>query len=389
MGNVDRTSVFELVNRITDYSVVYSALGLDYMVQNPKKHYPCPKANYGGNGSKSTKFRLHKHYQTNGYCIHNDINDGRYLDIIGFTEWFLDIDNVSAAKKVLECAGVHYEDDGHGVGNFTIPKPDPEVLRRQQEKLFNDGQFAIKMIAKTWSESVSVREPEAEQVIQAYFAKRGVPDVELPETIRFHPRLLYPKGKRAEGNKESHAFYPGLLIPMIDEHGRRVTFHRMWFMPDGNMIDEPQRKMLMMAPWQFSQGSYLEYDNPLQWTDENGVNWACIAVGEGVETMEAVKAGTGLYVQPMYNSTLLAGYQPPTIAGVKKENFLVIIFGDKDRSNGGQNAMKQLKERLGRQGYLVEHYLPTIDVPSEKSSVDFLDQWNALGAAGFPAHLAM
>ena len=286
---------------------MYSALGLDYMVQSPKRHYPCPKACPGGKGSKSTKFRLHKHFQINGYCVHNDVNDGRYMDIIGFTEWYLDLDNVSAAKKVLECVGVQTGETKERVGSKSIPEPDPSVLQRQQEKILNEGMYAIKLIAKTWSESISVREPEAQQLIQAYFAKRGIPDVELPETVRFHPHLLYPKSKRAEAKQNEHAFYPAILIPMVDECGQRVTFHRMWFASDGSMLDEPQRKMLMMAPWRFTQGSYLEYDLPLCWTDENDVSWACIAVGEGVETMEAVRAATGLNVQPMYKSTLLAG----------------------------------------------------------------------------------
>ena len=51
--------------------------------------------------------------------------------------------------------------------------------------------------------------------------------------------------------------------------------------------------------------------------------------------------------------------------------------------------MEQLKSRLELEGYTVEGYLPSIEIPSGKTSVDFLDQWNALGAAGFPAHLTL
>ncbi|MDN5863355.1 MAG: hypothetical protein L0H19_07895, partial [Salinisphaera sp.] len=51
----------------------------------------------------------------------------------------------------------------------------------------------------------------------------------------------------------------------------------------------------------------------------------------------------------------------------------------------GKKAGQVLCERLWSERKTAGGYMPSLPIPEGKSSVDWLDVWNQLGVAGFPA----
>lgn len=386
-------SVFELVKEIGDYSSIYAALGCGHIVGSVKEKamHPCPKT---GNPAdkKSTKFRLHKDFDINGKCIHNDVNEGHYMGVIDYVMWMYDESPLEAAMRICDEAGLEYR---RGTGSrppqnkTPIKTVTPEEIAARNAKVVETGKRNLALVDRVWSESVSITDPRALSLLDKYLVHRGLPEGHvnrLPKNIRVSFNLMYPGAFREE-NKP--AWYAGCLIPMLDARGKRVSFHRHYFEKNsGHKVNEEKRKLLMNLPWSLEPGSKLEYDQPKVFTDE-GVKCAVIGVGEGFETMEAVRAGTNMPVQPMYSSSLLQGYQPPVIEGVNNEDFFIFIFADRDRKEGGEKAAKILAQRLTEQGFTVDILLPPIAIPSGKKSVDWLDAYNELDKEAFPSDVRL
>lgn len=399
MGNMidESKDVFKLVNSIADYTQIYARLGCGHIINNTNKLYrqwPCPKNDTSGT-SESTKFRLHKDFVTNGRCIHNDVNNGQYMGIIEYTMWMYNLGEIDAAMEVLDAAGIPYEDlrksssrPRVNKGVSPVPVLTPEVIAQRKEKDFAKGKRAIELIAKVWSEGVSLSEDRAVELLDKYMQERGLPvghAAKMPKHLRVNFNLMYPKYYR---ESEQPAWYAGLMVPMCDANGKRCNFHRHYFQKNsGKIIPEGNRKLMMESPWSLEPGSFLEYDAPVVFEGDNGESFAIIQVGEGLETMEAVRAATDLPVQPMFSDYFLKNYQPPAIEGVKPENFFIEIYEDKDNSGAGTRACNELVNRLTKLGFRCRKHVPPMEIPQGKKGVDWLDVWNELGVKAFHEEL--
>jgi len=394
----DSNEVFKLVNSIADYTQVYARLGCGHIVNaggnKVKRSWPCPKECPSGE-SKSTKFRLHKDFHINGKCIHNDVNNGHYMGIIDYVRWMYRLDAIDAAMEVLDAAGIHYVDLRKGSSrprmnsNATpVPTLSPEVVAKRKRKHYENGEKAIKRISKMWSEAVPISDPNAQVLLDKYMQSRGLPvghAAKMPKHLRVHFNLSYPSYLRDDDQK---VWYAGLLIPMKDETGKRCTIHRHYFQKDtGERIPEDKKKLMMEGPWSPAPGSYLEYEEPLSYMLEDQTKVAIVQVGEGMETMEAVRAATNVPVQPMFSDHYLSSFIPPEIEGVKPENYYVYFYEDKDRSGAGTRAVTAAIERLEPLGYQCHRLVPPLEIPEGAKSVDWLDVWNELGVMAFPEDL--
>lgn len=388
---MNKVSVFDLVNQINNYRGVYESLGCGHIVGSAKEKavWPCPKADSSGS-SKSTKFRLHRDFDLNGKCIHNDVNDGHYMDVIDYVSWMYSTDKLSAAMMILDVVGVTYDDSSNSSRTSTIPTLTKEEIVARKKVEYENGIKRIDMIKKVWNKGVPLSQKSARDLLNKYLVTRGLPDghVDLmPKHLRVSNNLLYPKGLRENG--DTHAYYAGLLLPLLDEQNQPVTVHRHYFMKDsGSRVPETKTKLMMSPPWSLLPGTKVNYDKPYVW-EIDGVRFAIIAIGEGVETMEAVRAATGLPVQPMYSSSLMQGYEPPTIDGVLPENTFLPFFTDKDVKKAGENSAKLAIERLNAQGYQCEMLVPPMDIPEGSSGVDWLDQWCLSQGSDFPSQYKM
>lgn len=397
-NSTDRKSVFDLVHEISDYGPVYSALGLSDIVNSskPDKMVPCPKS---PDSNKSTKFRMEKDFTWTGKCIHNDVNNGHYMDIIEFTRWYRDISNpVDAAMEVLDAAGIEYVDyrQGGAVRNAgsTVPTISPEEIARRNKIRVDEGLQAIDNIGKAWNQSLPITNPQARDLLNKYLVSRGLPDghVDLmPRHLRVNMNAYYPASLRKE---DKGAWYAAWILPVLDANGKRCTLHRHYFQKEtGQKIEEDKRKLMMSPPWSLKPGSQIEYDKPLIFEGGDGQRYATIAIGEGAETMEAVRAVMEISVQPMYSSSLLQGYMPPEIPGIPPERVLLDFYVDKDKPKpsdpqgrgAGEISVDLAIERLSALGYNCEKYLPPMDIPDGEKGVDWLDVLLTLGPPAFPS----
>lgn len=392
----DSKDVFKLVKSIADYTQVYARLGCGHIINSGKlkRHWPCPKTDNSGS-SKSTKFRLHKDFAINGRCIHNDVNNGQYMGIIEYTMWMYNLGEIDAAMEVLDAAGIQYEDLRRGSnrprlneGASPVPTLTPELIAERKQKEFAKGKRAVESIAKTWSAGVPLTNPNALALLDKYMQERGLPPGhadKMPKHLRVNFNLLYPGYYR---ESEKAAWYAGVMVPMCDATGKRCNFHRHYFQKKtGKKVPEDNRKLMMEAPWSLEPGSFLEYDEPYVFDGETGEKSAIIQVGEGMETMEGVRAGTNLPVQPMFSDYFLKNYQPPEIEGVKPENYFIEIYEDKDVSGAGTRACNALAQRLTKLGYRCRKHVPPMDIPEGAKGVDWLDVWNKLGVMAFHEEL--
>lgn len=391
--------VFKLIALISDYRQIYSHFGLGDIVNssNPCNSVPCPKTPSAK--KTSTKFRFKSGWESSGRWHHNDVDSGASQGPMEFVMWFFGIsDPIDAAMTLLDAAGIEYKDLRGQSYNRVIPinknitplLTDEEIALRKQKK-WGEAVRSIKRVAKTWEDALPLSHPVAAAALDRYLVHRGLPAGHvnnMPRHLKVSLNLYYPAFFRKENNP---AYYAGLLIPVIDLDGQRVTCHRHYFDKiTGEKVPEENRKMMMATPWEMPLGSYLEYDKP-EIIIKDGIKHALYQVGEGVETMEAVRVLTDGPVQPMFSTGLLRNFTPKMehIEGITPNNVYIDFFVDKDKPQEddqfgrgpGEIAADIAIKRLSELGYQCQKYLPPLDIPDGEKGVDWLDAWNQLGHA--------
>ena len=98
-------------------------------------------------------------------------------------------------------------------------------------------------------------------------------------------------------------------------------------------------------------------------------------VGEGIETMLAVKSVLPESVAACGTATLLSRFEPST------DTQSVIVWADKDRSMTGQNEASKLVDRLRERGIPAVMVLPPLPLEDDTKSVDWLDVFNSKDGA--------
>jgi putative DNA primase/helicase len=155
----------------------------------------------------------------------------------------------------------------------------------------------------------------------AYLASRGL---EVAPGLRFATGIEYRDDGKLIGT------YAAMLAP-ITRSGRFETFH-VTYLDRGKKADvKCPRKVL---PGGQIVGSGIELYPAAE----------VMGVAEGIETAIAAKMLTGIPTHAAINTSLMAKWEPPTIA--KR----VTIFGDNDESFAGHAAAWALAHRLAVRG---------------------------------------
>ncbi|CAH1598641.1 hypothetical protein FWP33_09060 [Vibrio parahaemolyticus] len=388
----DENDVFKLVSRIPDFTSVYTHWGLgDYIKKAPTAGKPCPK----NPGKKtSTKFRFRKGWEQSGRWHHNDIDSGASQGPIEFAKWYFGIgDDIDAAMEVLNAAGIEFTDlRGTGYQPQTTLNPitqtpltDEQIAARKVEE-YEEAKQKVISIAKAWQGGLEISHPVARDLLDKHLQIRGFPAGHvdrMPRHIRVNMNLCYHQSFRSE-NK--NAFYAGWIIPVAGPDGKRITIHRHFMQKDtGAIVPEEKRKLMMGSPWDLPPGSHLEYDKPLVFNLENGDKAVQYNLGEGAETMEAVRIIMDEPVQPMISTGLLQNFipKPEDIEGIKPENVLIDFWIDKDSPDPndslgrgpGEIAADRAIERLSNLGYNCAKNVPPLEIPAGKKGVDWLNAY--------------
>lgn len=356
---------------------VFSAYSqLSTAVNKAPRQVPCPTTT--GSKSSSTKFRLFKDWVQTGGAYHND--EGAMPDGIEVVAWLERCSKSQAMDSIVSILG----GDIRSVTNTHIQQKQQQMqtVREQycseEEKI--ERMNRVRAIAQTSIPAANAPE------VHAYLKSRGLKGdfSKLPHSLRYHNRLRYPVSFREEGDKRD-SWYSALIGTFKDKNGNNTSLHRT-FLKNGQKAPESKTKLLMSPPWDI-RGGYIDMDKPVIFTGEDNEPMALIGYCEGIETALAIREGTGIPMRPHYSSSLLKLASGIVVGGIPKSRTIITLWGDKDRSLDGQNTVKELAERLSKEGYIVQVHIPEMEIPANAKSVDWLDVYVQEGADGFPVEL--
>lgn len=316
------------------------------------RHVPCPV--HGGKDG----FRVFKDVNDTGGSVCNTC--GVFPDGFATLMWVNDWDFLTALRAVADylCVGTSTGRPARKV------KPEPQK-GEDDEKL-------RQALNRVWNESVPLLDRDAEPA-RLYLARRGI-SIRPPDALRFHSSLSYYDGEKRIGE------FPAIIAMVSGTQGNPVTIHRTYLTQDGKKAPVESPKKLMSYP-----KDRKIIGGAIRLVDTGPV----LAVAEGLETALAVLEGTGLPVWCAVNALLLENFVPPP--GVNR----VIVFGDKDRpteqhpKGHGQEAAKQLVQRLWEMGIKASAIVPAGEIPPGQKSLDWLDILNRDGKAGFPTLMSI
>lgn len=313
------------------------------------RHVPCPV--HGGRDG----YRVFRDVEKTGGSVCNTC--GVFPDGFATLMWANGWDFATALRAVAEYL--------HASG--AKPKPVARVATKLGRADGEDDEKLRQALNRVWNKSISILHRDAEPA-RLYLARRGI-SIPPPEALRFHPSLAYYDGDRKVGE------YPAIIAMVSGTQGNPVTIHRTYLTQDGKKAPVESPKKLMSYP-----KDRKIIGGAIRLVDPGPV----LAVAEGLETALAVLEGTGLPVWCAVNALLLECFVPP--AGMNR----VIVFADKDRptkqhpKGHGQEAAKQLVQRLWGMGIKACAIVPAGEIPSGQKSLDWLDILNRDGKAGFP-----
>jgi putative DNA primase/helicase len=187
--------------------------------------------------------------------------------------------------------------------------------------------------------------------VDLYLRSRGIALDAFPEALRYAPRLEDGAG----------GVHP-TMVACVGVYGapKYSAMHRTFLRRDGlgkAAIPKPRKALGRMPDGACVQ---LSGFTPGQ----------ALGIAEGIETA----LGAGLYFEmPVWsalNTTMLEKWSPPD--GCTE----VVVFGDNDASNAGQDAAEVLRQRLVAKGINVAVRIPP------RPGTDWLDVWQEYLAAG-------
>ncbi|MCZ4310978.1 hypothetical protein AB6D66_00250 [Vibrio pomeroyi] len=349
---------------------------LNTAIAKAPRQVPCPVS--AGAKKTSTQFRFFKDWVQTGGAYHN--KDGAMPDGIEVVSWIEGCSKSEAMDRIIEILG----GDITQVTDEQIRWKQEQMQKTREEYCTPEEKMQrmnrVCAVAKTSTAAADAPE------LHAYLRSRGLKGdfSKLPKSIRYHQRLRYPTSFRQEGDNRN-PWYSAMLGTFKDKDGNNCSLHRT-FLSNGQKAPEDKIKLLMSPPWDI-RGGYIAMDNPIVFDADDGEDLAIIGYCEGMETALAIREATGIPMRPHYSSSLLKLASGICVQGIAKHRTLITLWGDKDVSMDGQNTVHELAERLRKEGYLVEVYIPDLDIPEGKKSVDWLDVYVEEGDTGFPISL--
>ncbi|MFC5079622.1 hypothetical protein VTH8203_00857 [Vibrio thalassae] len=370
---------------------------------NSRRFDVCPDAKCSGHKvkgrgtGKAGNFALFKDESGAGYCFKCRQKHSPMDTIMLFKGW----DFATAAKEVK-----------HHIG-FTIdPHYKPAPVKTRIPRGPSTREIALadknrKAMNRVWLESLPLDDPKALPVAK-YFAKRGITklhslmkgDVKMHPALPFYLPIWHSSEDEDELDKENRlwlidycknhpsfekfyikdgepssahmGFHPAIVALVRTPEGKAQRVHRIFLDNDGNKASFSKegfevKKMMSGGYGLEVNGCSCHIDPPQE----------VVGIGEGLETVLAVKQVTGMPMDCTINAGLMKDYVP------RKGTKLVFIFEDKDRSKTGEIVAMELEERLLQQGIAVIRLSPPIELGDAKSK-DWLDVLNQLGPEGFP-----
>ncbi|WP_052465114.1 DUF7146 domain-containing protein [Geoalkalibacter subterraneus] len=333
------------------------ASGFDPALQRVGKHVDCPMPSHGGKND----FRFFKDVAETGgaICSCGKWGDGFAL-LMAKNGWSFP----DALQEVGSYLGLTDQKEREERAKRRNDPREQERLAKEraekEAKRKKDDQTLRRGLNEVWSNSVAIDHPQAEPA-RLYLARRGLKVRNLPQTLRCHPYLPYYE----EGEKIG--VFPALVAMVQAPDGAPVTLHRIYLTDEGFKAPVPSPKKLMAYPSDRTLRGAAIRLGPL--TKER-----TLGVAEGIETALAVQQGSDeMPVWATISASILENFEPPS------EVVLLCIWADKDRSEAGQKAAKELKKKVGIQAVGL---LPGEPIPENKKSIDWLDIVAKYGFSG-------
>jgi hypothetical protein len=185
-----------------------------------------------------------------------------------------------------------------------------------------------------------------------YIKNRGIYLKNIPTDLYLHGSLSYPGSDPVQ-------FFPAIVGKITDMNNNILGIQQIFITNDGQKAPAEATKMMKSIGKGATRGGTIKLF-PCD-GDE-------IAIAEGIETSLAVHQGIGLPVWSTINANLMRFAKIPE--SIKK----VSIWADKDISGTGEDAAKELANRLFKDGYEVKVLAPTMEIPDGQKGVDWLDE---------------
>lgn len=334
-----------------------------------------------------------------GYCYKCQKVHARFDILMEFNNWSFP----EARKEVEHLIGFRFDPSYKPKERKVVPKgPKPPTKNELAEAKRNREKMN-----RIWKESYPLNHDVALPAAR-YFASRGITNLHssMKDSVRFHRGLPYfielttsADDKCDEDRAEREALlsycknhpsferfiekdgepvmahmgnHPCLVILVTTPEGEARRLHREFLDENGGKASfaKDGYEVKRMMP-----GGYgLEITGCAAYIDEPSV---VRGVGEGLETVLAVKEVTAMPMDCAINAGGLKHYVPP------KGTKYIYIFEDKDASKTGENVAKEAEERLLDMGFGVIRMTPPLPLGNRKS-VDWLDVLNEMGPEGFP-----
>lgn len=214
-------------------------------------------------------------------------------------------------------------------------KIDMARIERQQEQRQRQAANAVKN-KRLWNESLPIG---TDTPVARYLVSRGL-FVPTTPCLRYHPSLSYWHDGKKLGT------FPAMLAAVTNPSNELITVHRTYLTLEGGKPKLPTVKKLCATSGPMS-GSTIKLSAPAL---NDGVE--AIGIAEGIETALAAQMLFGVPVWAGVSAHGLKAFTPPPT--VKS----IYIFADNDISNTGQQAAKELAERLTLAGRTVRIHTP-------------------------------
>lgn len=238
----------------------------------------------------------------------------------------------------------------------------------QKKALENEAKAReqFEAVKRLWMRSVPYQEGDVKcRILSRYFVNRGIDtSVFPPNDVRFCPDAVY---RDKNGVISRH---PAMIAVVRDIVGRPITLHKTFLSENGGKADVEIQKRLMPVPkGKTISGGAIRLGLP---------QGEILCVAEGIETALSVQSATGL---PCWSTICAQGMKSLEVPESVKT---VLVFADKDASEVGEEAARELCDRLRSKGILAIVMNIAEPIPEGAKGIDWNDILLTKGRDAFP-----